>query len=284
MFYLKKVIAVIENNRYRDQTERIGEKLKAEGLECECLELEALRSTAETAVSTLWISDSGTCVEALRSLGQPVLALLHEDNYAQEFGAARYACQEPWELDGDYLDRVFRRYVGLPWDILKTSRCFVRETVPEDAEAFYRIYSDASITRYTEGLFPEIEQEKQYIRDYVDKIYSFYNFGVWTVMENAGDQVIGRAGFSFRAGYEEPELGYVIGRCWQGQGYAEEVCRALLAYGWEELGFERVHAFVRPENGASLALCRKLGMVQRGEACIEGKRHFCMRIEKTICK
>ena len=136
----------------------------------------------------------------------------------------------------------------------------MRETVPEDADAFFGIYSAPGMTLYNDALSPEIEHERQYIRDYIGKVYRFYNFGVWTILKKDSDEIIGRAGFSFREGFEGPERGYVIGRPWQGQGYATEVCRAILKYGFEELGFDEMHAFVRPENEASMRLCRKLGM------------------------
>lgn len=214
----------------------------------------------------------------LRQEKQPVLAFLHEKNRHQDFSAVLYACEAPEELDGDYMDKVYRRYTRLPWDVLETDRCFIRETVPEDAEAFYEIYEEPSITRYTEGLFPKIEQERQYINDYIDKIYSFYHFGVWTIIKKDTDEIIGRAGLSYREGYEEPELGFVIRKPWQRQGFAEEVCRAILNYGREELGFTVVQAFVRAENKASLALCRKLGMQPAREVEMTGESYRCMKI------
>ena len=80
-----------------------------------------------------------------------------------------------------------------------------------------------------EGLYPDREQEREYIRQYIEKIYTFYEFGVWTVVERESGAVIGRAGFSYREGYNEPELGFIIGVPWQHRGYAEEVGRGILA-------------------------------------------------------
>ena len=71
--------------------------------------------------------------------------------------------------------------------------------------------------------------------------------------------MVGRAGLSVREGYDLPELGFVIGMEWQGRGLAEEVCRGILEYARELLGFERIQVLVHQENAASLHLCRKLG-------------------------
>ena len=71
----------------------------------------------------------------------------------------------------------------------------------EDVEDFYRIYADPSITRFMEGLYPDVEQEKEYVREYIEKVYTFFEFGVWTVVEKESGSVIGRAGFSYREGF-----------------------------------------------------------------------------------
>ena len=218
----------------------------------------------------LWITDQGQRARELLRQGFPVLAWLHEDNRDQNFSGVRYACENMEELDGDYLEKVYRRYAGIPWDILTTERCLVRETWAEDLNAFYEIYAEPSVTQYTEGLYPERAQEEAYLRDYTENMYYFYNYGVWTICDKVTGQVIGRAGFSNREGYEAPELGFVIGVPWQKKGYATEVCRALLKYGREELGFERVQMLVMPENGVSLHLAEKLGFSRRDQVTWEG--------------
>ena len=50
----------------------------------------------------------------------------------------------------------------------------------------------------------------------------------------------------------------VIGVPWQRQGLAYEVCRAILQYAKEELGFEAVQLQVEAENTASIRLAEKL--------------------------
>lgn len=221
----------------------------------------------------LYVTDDIETARELRDIGQAVLIWLHEGNREQDFSEFLYAVEDPIGLEPEYVDKVYRRLKGLPWNILETERCLIRETTPEDVEDFYRIYSDPAITRYMENLYPEIEQEKQYIREYIEKVYTFYEFGVWTVVERVGGAVIGRAGFAYREGYPEPELGFIIGVPWQRRGYAEEVCRAILKYGWETLGFQQVQAMVEPENTASLRLCEKLGFVEKGRAKVNGKRY-----------
>lgn len=216
--------------------------------------------TVEGKAVEIYITDDLETAGRLKGAGRPVLIYLHPGNSEQDFSDFLYAVEEPEGLDEEYLERVYRRLKGLPWKILETERCLIRETTEEDVEAFYRIYNHPDITMYMEDLYPDIEQEKQYIREYIEKVYAFYEFGVWTIVERKSGAIIGRAGLSEREGFEDVELGFVIGVPWQRKGYALEVCRAILNYGVEWLGFEKVQAFVEPGNRASLNLCAKLGM------------------------
>jgi RimJ/RimL family protein N-acetyltransferase len=146
----------------------------------------------------------------------------------------------------------------------------------EDVDAFVKIYSDPEIVRYTEELYPEVGKEKEYIRQYIEKVYQYFEFGVWTVQLKKTGEIIGRAGFSVRDGYTLPELGFIIAKKWQNKGIATEICSAILAYGKEYYGFDKVQLLVRPENEASIALCKKLGFQEEKQVTEGGKEYLYM--------
>lgn len=202
-------------------------------------------------------------LEPVRMHQPPVLIYLHPGNLGEDFADARYALEDPEEVEPEYLERVYRRCRNLPWEILTTERCWLRETIEADVDQFWQMYQTPGITRYTERLFPTLEAERGYIREYRRRIYPFYEFGVWTVLDRSSGEVVGRAGLSVREGYSLPELGFVIGEAWQGRGLATEVCRGILEYAREMLGFAQVQVLVHEENAASLHLCRKLGFREK---------------------
>lgn len=222
----------------------------------------------------LYLTDDAGTARGLREAGEAVLIYLHPGNRDQDFSGFLFAVEDPEELEPEYIERAYRRLKGLPWNILRTARCLIRETIPEDVESFYQIYSHPAITEYMEGLYPEVEEERQYVRDYIEKVYTFFGFGVWTVIERETGAVIGRAGFSYREGFDEPELGFIIGVPWQRRGYAEEVCRAVLAYGWSALEFRQVQALVEPENIPSVRLCEKLGFRKAENVNVGEKEYY----------
>ena len=137
-----------------------------------------------------------------------------------------------------------------------------------DLDAFYEIYSDPEITQFLEGLMERSEEEK-YTENYRDLIYEIYGHGIWTVVLKETGEIIGRAGLDERAGFDMPELGVMIGKKWQRQGLALEVCRGIL--GWAaDNGIEEVMSLTESENKASVGLLGKLGFERGGEVNIGG--------------
>lgn len=222
----------------------------------------------------LYITDQAEVYAALREKGFYVLPCLCEKNRGESFPGALYAVERLEEMDDMSFDLAYRRLAGLPWEILTTNRCVVRETTVEDVDSFYRIYADSSVTEYMEDLFADRDEEIAYTKEYMEKVYAFYGYGMWTVLEKESGAVIGRAGISWREGYDLPELGFVFGVSWQGQGYAFEVCNAILDYAREELLMEEVQALVRPGNERSFKLCERLGFARKGETELDGIRHL----------
>lgn len=234
----------------------------------------------EEEEGVLFITDDARAACRLQDEGKPVLIYLHPGNEGQDFSRFLFAVEDPEELEPEYVERVYRRLRGLPWNILRTARCLIRETVPADVEAFFDIYSDPAITEFTEGLYPEIEEEKAYVREYIENVYTFFGFGVWTVVERESGAVIGRAGFSYREGFDDPELGFIIGVPWQRRGYAAEVCRAVLAYGWNALEFEQVQALVETGNEVSLRLCGRLGFHVDSRLTMGDREYYRLVVER----
>ena len=209
---------------------------------------------------SLILTDDPACLKKLQAAGFYTAGLHHEENQGTFFEGAAYVVEEIGEIGFSVYDEIYRRLAGLPLMVMKTERLLIRESTAGDVPEFYRVYSDPSITRYMEDLFEDPAEETVYMQEYIRQVYGFYGYGMWTVQLRSGE-VIGRAGLSVREGYELPELGFVIGRDYQGQGYAEEACRAVLDYGRKELSFEHVQALVEEENLPSRNLLAKLGFL-----------------------
>lgn len=228
----------------------------------------------------LLITDNPGMLKELHENGYFAIALYHENNKQQQFPEAIFAVEDVDQLEYSSYEEAYRRLAGLPWDILETERLKVRESTVGDVEDFYHIYEEPSITYYMENLFQEKEEEIAYMKAYIQQIYGFYGFGLWTVIKKEDGRIIGRAGISIREGYELPELGFVIDAGQQHKGYGYEVCNAILDYAREKLNFDGIQALVEEDNKASIRLLEKLGFFYQCNI-IENRRNYLLFVNKV---
>lgn len=189
----------------------------------------------------------------------PVAGFLNENNGSSL--SYKYLFESFEGMTPDYFVMVYSRFYGLSLEILETERLRVREMTLDDIERLYEIYAEPSITEYMEGLYPDKKDELEFSKSYIENMYGFYGYGLWMVIEKESGRIIGRAGLSNREidGEVYLELGYVIAKENQRQGYATEVCSAILEYAKSELGAMQVIALMKPENEASIRTAKKLG-------------------------
>lgn len=200
----------------------------------------------------------------------PSLLFLHEGNKNAPMQQIPYAVMDFEGIDYAYLCDIYKRFFHIPWTILETERCVLREMTPEDLDALYEVYADPEISRYTEALYEDREQELAYMKDYIEHVYRFCGLGIWVIVEKQINRLIGRAGLAFRDGYDTPEIGFIIGKEYQRKGYAYEVCRAILKY-CKSLDMKTIRVIYQKENRASEELCKKLGFVITGAFSEDGK-------------
>lgn len=257
--YLKKNI---ENEQmkagYRDGCVEI---LFLEGMNAEDLE--------EIAGKSIFISDSGAELRQADALGMATLGYLPpegEDGISADMYAEGFE-----EIGVTFLQHVFERHHGIPWTIFATERCVVREFSMEYLDELFELYAGEGMTDYIEPLYP-YEQEREYQQAYIKHMYGFYGYGMWIVCDRNTGKLIGRAGVEHREELGgELELGYAIGVPYQRQGYATEVCRAILRYVREELEVPRIHCLIEEGNHVSEHFAEKLGFLREGSMEIGGK-------------
>lgn len=66
------------------------------------------------------------------------------------------------------------------------------------------------------------------------------------------------------SGVKAAKLGYAIRADRWGKGFASDAARRIISFAFEELDLHRVSAAIGPDNSASIAVVRKLGMQEEG--------------------
>ena len=128
--------------------------------------------------------------------------------------------------------------------------------------------------------FPEYSVDRKEMearfQAYMEQMYGFYQFGMWAVIEKDSGNLVGRAGFGIAEylDFSEVDLGYFVGAAYRRKGYAEEACRAVLAYGEERLYFPEISAYVESDNVPSLKLIQKLGFVKERKLEYQGRAMY----------
>ena len=79
-------------------------------------------------------------------------------------------------------------------------------------------------------------------------------------------RLVGAIGLGIDCDFNKAELGYWVGKPFWGRGYATEAAIALLAFGFDELQLNRIHAAHLARNPASGRVMEKAGMLREGTA------------------
>ena len=228
------------------------------------------------------VSDEREALLAAKAAGRVFVGLIYMDGENEAQAVNRQTCEsektvditgsegtsaELWDAEylaapdaicPEYLERIVRRHIGLPWIIAETDRLLIREftsddiaQMPEEPDAWYTEEECAA---------DPVFYDKDKLEAYLKSQYRFYEYGIWAVVGKADGVIAGKAGVTnLEESAEYLELGYHIFKPHRRQGYAEEACHAVLNYAKEELACP-VCARVAKENTASIQLLKKLGV------------------------
>jgi RimJ/RimL family protein N-acetyltransferase len=146
---------------------------------------------------------------------------------------------------------------------LVTSRLVLREYERDDFAAVHRFASDPeAVTFVTWG--PNTEDETRgFLDGWLAERAEVHRTGYTLAVTKAGGTPFGSVGL-YREGPHHAELGFAVSRDRWGQGYATEAARAILDFGFAELGLRRIYATCRPENVGSSRVLEKIGMSREG--------------------
>ncbi len=161
---------------------------------------------------------------------------------------------------------------------ITTPRLVLREFVFEDWPAVLAYQSDPRYLHYYAWLDREPEQVQAFVQAFLDQQREqprrIFQLAITlrlpdnppgtpedALNHTATLPLIGNCGIRMEAaGAREADIGYELAPAHWGNGYATEAARAMVEFGFCELGVERVWAWCNAENRASSRVLEKLGM------------------------
>ena len=145
--------------------------------------------------------------------------------------------------------------------IVETPRLRLREFVEGDWPPVLAYQSDPRYLRF----YAWTERTEADVRAFVERFVAWQaveprrKFQLAVTLRDRG-RLVGSCGVRLaEAGARTGDLGYEISPEFWGHGYATEAARAMVGFGFEELGLHRVWGECVPENTASRRVMEKLG-------------------------
>ncbi len=149
--------------------------------------------------------------------------------------------------------------------VIETSRLILRQPRIEDAEAHFRVFSDAEVLEFYDVLPFSTVAESQVFIGQLQRWYTDRQGIRWAITRRGEDVLLGTCGFfAFDPGFHRAEMGYELGRTYWRQGIMSEALQAILSFGFDLINFHRVEATVDDDNYRSKSLLTKLGFTYEG--------------------
>lgn len=140
---------------------------------------------------------------------------------------------------------------------LETERLILRPPQDQDFPAFCAMMQDEEAARYIGGVMtPGVAWRSLCM---LTGAWIIEGFSMFSVIEKATGDWVGRLGPWRPHGWPGTEVGYGIVRSAWGKGYALEGTRAAMDYAVDELGWSEIIQTIHPDNAASIRLAERLG-------------------------
>src|SRR5262245_44417418 len=143
---------------------------------------------------------------------------------------------------------------------IHTSRLRVRPYRENDLDALHALWTDPQVRRYLwDDRVIERTLAAEVMRGSIASTAA-EGFGHWAVCPTGGDALIGFCGLRRLDDGPDVELLYGLAPAYWHRGLATEAARAMLRFGFGQLGFARIFALTDAPNTASVAVMQRLGM------------------------
>ncbi|RCX21442.1 ribosomal-protein-alanine N-acetyltransferase [Fontibacillus phaseoli] len=149
--------------------------------------------------------------------------------------------------------------------VFETGRLLLRKLECSDAEDFFDFSRDPMLTEHVRWDYHHsIEDARAFLNSLDCHFQTGHSFN-WGIVDKAAGKVIGRIClFGFDEDHDRAEMGYAVSRTYWNRGIATEASRALIKYGFMELGLNRIEARCNEANFGSEKVMQNLGMTFEG--------------------
>lgn len=149
---------------------------------------------------------------------------------------------------------------------LETKRLFLKCIGPEDADFFYREFSDAEVNRFLFDAEPccSVEEAEGWIGFYLEPEPRDHHR--WIIILKESGEKIGTCGFHcWNRETGEIEVGYDLFPAFWGKGYTFEALQEMILFAEYTMHVKKIFAHIYVGNEASRQVAEKVGFVRTGQ-------------------
>jgi RimJ/RimL family protein N-acetyltransferase len=164
---------------------------------------------------------------------------------------------------------------------LTTSRLRLEPLEDVHLEAFNAMNRDAEVGRFLGG--PESLEQSQAAIERVKARWAEWGYGWWAFVDRESGELVGAGALQHLAkdASRPHEIAWRLRRDAWGRGLAVEAAREIVRFAFEEVGAPCVYAIADPDNAASIAVMRRLGMRDVGPEEHEGQICATWRLDRA---
>ena len=165
--------------------------------------------------------------------------------------------------------------------ILETERLILTPIQLEDMPLLVELDSNPEVMRFITDGKPQTEEHyRKRIPELIAYMEKNPGLGLWITRLKETNEFIGWYILKHLPNNGEVEVGFRIKEQFWNKGYSTEAGKALLLHGFETLGLEKIAAIVRPDNFASQAVIKKIGLQEKGTGTWYGIKCLYFELEK----
>jgi [ribosomal protein S5]-alanine N-acetyltransferase len=150
--------------------------------------------------------------------------------------------------------------------VLETERLLIRKIELNDVDDLFEVFSDPEVTHHMTWEVSKTKEET--LKNFITVVMERHKKGEsvdWSIVHKDSKKVIGNCAFvGWSDQHSKAEIGFVLNKHYWGKGFASEVLKELIRFGFEVIQLNRIEGVCDPDNVGSEKVMQKVGMKFEG--------------------
>ena len=154
---------------------------------------------------------------------------------------------------------------------METERTILRYITQEDFEEILEMYGEPDTFKY---IAPALNKTREwyinFLQTRIDQVTNGSGYH-WVARSKENNEFMGLMNLNPIAGTDKVQVGFQLRREYWNQGYASELTKRVLEFGFDDTGLRVIYGVFDKENTASLKIFQKFGFEFEESKSFEGE-------------